>query len=374
MDTFVDSSWYFLRFACSDDHKAMVDERADYWMAVDQYIGGIEHAILHLLYSRFWMRVMRDMGMIKVKEPFTRLLTQGMVLNHIYSRRTADGGYEYFHPDDVDATCDAHGVPISATLRSDGKPVEWEGMRTMSKSKGNGVDPTDLVARYGADSIRVFMMFKAPPEDTLVWLEDGVEGSSRFLRRLWRMVWEHLEKGPLASAPRQELIALSPAQREIRRMSHATLVKVTDDYGRRRVFNTAIAAVMELMNALQKFDDVSEQGRAVRHEALQLIVQMLAPIAPHICHDLWRQLGHQDALIDHPWPQPDPQALVQDRIEVVVQVNGKLRSKVEVGADANKDEISAAALADATIQKWIEGKPVRKVIVPPGNKLVNVVV
>jgi leucyl-tRNA synthetase len=274
----------------------------------------------------------------------------------------------------VDVQCDAHGVPVSATLRSDGKPVEWEGMRTMSKSKGNGVDPTDLVARYGADSIRVFMMFKAPPEDTLEWSDDGVEGSARFLRRLWRMVWEHLEKGPLASAPRQELIALSPAQREIRRMSHATLVKVTDDYGRRRVFNTAIAAVMELMNALQKFDDVSEQGRAVRHEALQLIVQMLAPIAPHICHDLWRQLGHKDALIDHPWPQPDPQALVQDRIEVVVQVNGKLRAKVEVGADASKDEISAAALADATIQKWIEGKPVRKVIVPPGNKLVNVVV
>jgi leucyl-tRNA synthetase len=352
----------------------MVDERSNYWMAVDQYIGGIEHAILHLLYSRFWMRVMREMGLIKDKEPFARLLTQGMVLNNIYSRPGGDGTVEYFHPDDVVAQLDAHGVPVSATLRNDGKPVEWQGMRTMSKSKGNGVDPTDLVARYGADSIRVFMMFKAPPEDTLEWSDDGVEGSARFLRRLWRMVWEHLAKGPLASAPRQELIALSPAQREIRRMSHATLVKVTDDYGRRRVFNTAIAAVMELMNALQKFDDASEQGRAVRHEALQLIVQMLAPIAPHICHDLWRQLGHKDALIDHPWPQPDPQALVQDRIEVVVQVNGKLRSKVEVGADASKDEISAAALADATIQKWIEGKPVRKIIVPPGNKLVNVVV
>jgi leucyl-tRNA synthetase len=374
MDTFVDSSWYFLRFASFDDARAMVDERANYWMAVDQYIGGIEHAILHLLYSRFWMRVMRDMGLIKVKEPFVRLLTQGMVLNHIYSRRTGEGVVEYFHPDNVDVQLDAHGVPVSATLRSDGKPVDWEGMRTMSKSKGNGVDPTDLVERYGADSVRVFMMFKAPPEDTLEWSDDGVEGSARFLRRLWRMVWEHLEKGPLVSAPRQELIALSPAQREIRRMAHATLVKVTDDYGRRRVFNTAIAAVMELMNALQKFDDASEQGRAVRHEALQLVVQMLAPIAPHICHELWRQLGHKDALIDHPWPHPDPQALVQDHIEVVVQVNGKLRAKVEVSASANKDEISAAALADATVQKWIEGKPVRKVIVPPGGKLVNVVV
>jgi leucyl-tRNA synthetase len=259
-------------------------------------------------------------------------------------------------------------------LRSDGQPVEWEGMRTMSKSKNNGVDPTELVERFGADSIRVFMMFKAPPEDTLEWSDDGVEGSARFVRRLWRMVWEHLERGRPASSPRQDLVSLSPAQREIRRMAHATLVKVTDDYGRRRVFNTAIAAVMELMNALQKFDDVSEQGRAVRHEALELIVQMLAPIAPHVCHVLWRDLGHADALIDHQWPQPDPQALVQDRIEVVVQVNGKLRSKVEVGSSASKDEISAAALADATIQKWIEGKQVRKVIVPPGNKLVNVVV
>jgi len=373
MDTFVDSSWYFARFACVDDDQAMVDERANYWMAVDQYIGGIEHAILHLLYSRFWMRVMRDMGLIKVKEPFARLLTQGMVLNHIYSRRSGDG-VDYFHPDDVDAQLDAHGVPVSATLRSDGKPVEWEGMRTMSKSKGNGVDPTELVERYGADSVRVFMMFKAPPEDTLEWSADGVEGSARFLRRLWRIVWEHVERGPLASAPRQELIALSPAQREMRRMAHATLVKVTDDYGRRRVFNTAIAAVMELMNALQKFDDASEQGRAVRHEAIELVVQLLAPIAPHVCHALWRALGHTDALIDHPWPHPDPQALIQDRVEVVVQVNGKLRAKVEVGASANNDEISAAALADTTIQKWIEGKTVRKVIVPPGGKLVNVVV
>jgi len=218
------------------------------------------------------------------------------------------------------------------------------------------------------------MMFKAPPEDTLEWSDDGVEGSARFVRRLWRMVWEHLEKGPVASAPRQELISLSPAQREMRRLAHATLAKVTDDYGRRRVFNTAIAAIMELMNALQKFDDASEQGRAVRHETLELIVQMLAPIAPHVCHTLWQELGHQDALIDHPWPHPDPQALVQDRIEVVVQVNGKLRSKIEVSATAAKEEIERLALADATIQKWIEGKPVRKVIVPPGNKLVNVVV
>jgi leucyl-tRNA synthetase len=297
-----------------------------------------------------------------------------MVLNNIYSRHSSEGRVEYFHPDEVDVQLDAHGAQVGAKLRRDGQPVQWEGMRTMSKSKNNGVDPTDLVQRFGADSIRVFMMFKAPPEDTLEWSDDGVEGSARFVRRLWRMVWEHLEKGRPAKGPLQELVALSPSQREIRRMAHATLVKVTDDYGRRRVFNTAIAAVMELMNALQKFDDASEQGRAVRHEALELIVQMLAPIAPHVCHTLWAELGHNDALIDHQWPHPDPQALVQDRIEVVVQVNGKLRSKVEVDSSASKDQISAAALADATIQKWIEGKQVRKVIVPPGNKLVNVVV
>jgi leucyl-tRNA synthetase len=374
MDTFVDSSWYFLRFACVDDAQAMVDGRVDYWMAVDQYIGGIEHAILHLLYSRFWMRVMRDLGLIKIKEPFSRLLTQGMVLNNIYSRHYGDGRIEYFHPDEVEALCDANGAQIGAKLRKDGLPVQWEGMRTMSKSKNNGVDPTDLVARFGADAIRVFMMFKAPPEDTLEWSDDGVEGSARFLRRLWRVVWEHVEKGPVAGGPRQDLVALSPGQREMRRMAHATLVKVTDDYSRRRVFNTVVAHIMELMNALKAFEDASEQGRAVRHEAIELVVQMLAPIAPHICHVLWRELGHTDPLIDHPWPHADPQALVQDRIEVVVQVNGKLRAKVEVGASASKDEISAAALADATIQKWIEGKPVRKVIVPPGGKLVNVVV
>jgi leucyl-tRNA synthetase len=296
------------------------------------------------------------------------------VLNHIYSRRTGDGRVEYFHPDDVDVQLDANGAPVGAKLRRDGQPVEWEGMRTMSKSKNNGVDPTDLVERFGADSIRVFMMFKAPPEDTLEWSGDGVEGSARFVRRLWRMVWEHIERDGKSGAPRQELVALSPGQREMRRLSHATLTKVTDDYGRRRVFNTAIAAIMELMNALQKFDDTSEQGRAVRHEALELIVQMLAPIAPHVCHVLWNELGHKDALIDHQWPHPDPQALVQDQVEIVVQVNGKLRSKIEVSASASEGEIEAAALADATIQKWLEGKPPRKVIVRPANKLVNVVV
>jgi leucyl-tRNA synthetase len=387
MDTFVDSSWYFMRFASANNPDAMVDARANYWMAVDQYIGGIEHAILHLLYSRFWTRVMRDMGLVKVKEPFANLLTQGMVLNDIYLRKEADGRVEYFYPADVDVQCDAKGNRTGATLRSDGKPVEWEGMRTMSKSKNNGVEPTELIERFGADSVRLFMMFKAPPEDSLEWSDDGVEGAARFMRRLWRVVFEHLQKGSRPEAPgasqsvsgparAQSLApgALTDAQRDMRRAAHATLAKVTDDLGRRRVFNTAIAAVMELMNTLAKFEDETPQGRAIVHETLELIVQMLSPIAPHITHALWQELGHGDEpLITRAWPKPDPAALVQDTMEIVVQVNGKLRGRVSVGAQASDEEVRAAALADEAVQKWTEGKPVRKVIVVKG-KLVNVVV
>ncbi|HEY0939365.1 MAG TPA: leucine--tRNA ligase [Steroidobacter sp.] len=370
MDTFVDSSWYFFRFASAGNNEAMVDERANYWCPVNQYIGGIEHAILHLLYARFWTRVMHDFGLVKVKEPFQNLLTQGMVLNDIYSRRTGEGAIEYFNPADVTVQVDAKGARIGAILKSDGKPVEWEGMRTMSKSKNNGVDPTELVQKYGADSVRLFMMFKSPPEDTLEWSDDGVEGASRFMRRLWRMVHEHVSAGLVSANVSGDL---SDEQRNVRRAAHSTLQKVTDDLGRRRVFNTAIAAVMEFMNTLSKFEDTSPQGRAVRQESLELVVQMLAPIVPHAAHVLWQALGHDDALIDHPWPQPDAAALVRDSIDVVIQVNGKLRSQVTVEANATEEQIRAAALANATIQKWIEGKPVRKVIVVKG-KLVNVVI
>jgi len=375
MDTFVDSSWYFMRFACAGNDKAMVDERADYWMPVDQYIGGIEHAILHLLYSRFWTRVMGDLGLVKVREPFQNLLTQGMVLNDIYSRKSGDGRIQYFNPADVTVQVDAKGSRIGSTLTADGQPVDWEGMRTMSKSKNNGVDPQKLVAEYGADSIRLFMMFKAPPEDTLEWSDDGVEGAARFMRRLWRMVYEHVASVATAgavSAP-ETGEGLTDEQRSVRRAAHATLAKVTDDIGRRRIFNTAIAAVMEFMNTLAKFEDRSPRGRAVVQESLELIVQMLSPIVPHMTHVLWQELGHADALIDRPWPQPDPQALVQDSVEIVVQVNGKLRGRVSVPAAADDAQIQQAALADAGVQKWVEGKPVRKVIVVKG-KLVNVVV
>ncbi len=373
MDTFVDSSWYFMRFACPGNDQAMVDERANYWMPVDQYIGGIEHAILHLLYSRFWTRVMKDLGLVQVAEPFKNLLTQGMVLNDIYSRRSGDGRVQYFNPADVEIECDAKGTRIGAKLRSDGQPVDWEGMRTMSKSKNNGVDPQKLVAEYGADSIRLFMMFKAPPEDTLEWSDDGVEGAARFMRRLWRTVYEHVATTGNQSLAASENASLTDAQRTFRRAVHATLVKVTDDIGRRRIFNTAIAAVMELMNTLGKFEDKSPQGQALVQEALELIVQMLSPIVPHATHAMWEALGHTDSLMDRPWPKPDPAALVQDDIELVVQVNGKLRSHIRVPTSADEAAIREAALADAGVQRWMEGKPAKKVIVVKG-KLVNVVV
>ncbi len=388
MDTFVDSSWYFLRFASANNDQAMVDERANYWMPVDQYIGGIEHAILHLLYSRFWTRVMRDIGLVSVKEPFENLLTQGMVLNDIYSRRSPDGRVQYFNPVDVEVELDSKGSRVGARLKRDGQPVEWEGMRTMSKSKNNGVDPQQLVSEYGADSVRLFMMFKSPPEDTLEWSDDGVEGAARFMRRLWRVVYEHVRAGdgsqatadsPKAGCAPTEACSLSSAdltdaQRALRRAAHATLAKVTDDIGRRRVFNTAIAAVMELMNTLSKFEDDSAAGRAIVQETLELIVQMLSPIVPHASQALWEALGHAgDPLIDRPWPKPDPAALVQDTIEIVVQVNGKLRGRVNVPAEATDDIVREAALQDANVQKWTEGKQIRKVIVVKG-KLVNVVV
>ncbi len=376
MDTFVDSSWYFMRFASANNDQAMVDERANYWMPVDQYIGGIEHAILHLLYSRFWTRVMHDMGLISIKEPFQNLLTQGMVLNDIYSRKTGEGRIQYFNPAEVEVEFDVKGARVGARLKADNLPVEWEGMRTMSKSKNNGVDPQKLVNEYGADSVRLFMMFKAPPEDTLEWSDEGVEGAARFMRRLWRMVWEHVEvnAGPSTTqGESKDTVEFTDAQRDMRRAAHSTLVKVGDDLGRRRVFNTAIAAVMELMNTLAKFEDRSERGCRIVQETLELIVQMLAPIVPHASQALWQALGHSEALIDRAWPKVDPEALIKDVVEIVIQVNGKLRGRVNVPAEASEDAIRAAALADPNVQKWIEGKAIRKVIVVKG-KLVNVVV
>ena len=370
MDTFVDSSWYFFRYTSPGNDAAMVDRRADYWMAVDQYIGGIEHAILHLLYSRFWTRVMRDLGLTTLKEPFINLLTQGMVLNDIYYRKPAAGRIVYFNPADVEVQTDERGVRIGARLRTDGQPVEYGGIGTMSKSKMNGVDPDALVAKYGADTARLFTMFASPPEQTLEWSDEGVEGAFRFLRRLWKAVHAHVSGG---AAPALDPTTLDSGQRDIRRQVHETVAKVTVDIGRRRHFNTAIAAVMELTNSLGRFEDRSPQGRAVLQEALEVAVLVLSPVVPHVCHALWKALGHAGAVIDEQWPRVDEGALVRETIEVVVQVNGKLRGRVAVAAEADEAAVREAALADSNVQRFIEGRPVRKFIYVRG-KLANVVV
>jgi leucyl-tRNA synthetase len=349
MDTFVESSWYYARFASAGQDQAMLDERANYWLPVDQYIGGIEHAILHLLYARFFNKLMRDVGLVKNGEPFINLLTQGMVLK--------DGS-------------------------------------KMSKSKGNTVDPQALIDQYGADTARLFMMFAAPPEQSLEWSDAGVEGAFRFLKRLWTAVHEHVEAGVVAAYPSPQLSPggrggndfppppgegrgarenLSPELKFLRFQLHATIRKVSDDYGRRQQFNTAIAAVMEFMNALARFNDVSPVGRALRQEALEAVILLLAPIVPHICQSLWASLKPGADLLDAAWPCVDEAALVQDEIELMLQVNGKLRGNMKVAKSASKDEIEKSALANPAVLKFIEGLAVKKVVLVPG-RLVNVVV
>jgi leucyl-tRNA synthetase len=371
MDTFVDSSWYFMRYACPDA-SAMVDRRVDYWLPVDQYIGGIEHAILHLLYARFWTKVMRDLGALKFGEPFTNLLTQGMVLNHIYSYQSDGGRKRYFDPAEVEARCGADGALVYEVTTADLGTVQvtHEGLGKMSKSEGNGVDPEGLVERFGADTARLFMMFASPPEQTLEWSDEGVQGAARFIRRLWNAVYQHVAAGP---APALDASALTGAQRELRRTAHQALAKATDDIGRRRNFNTAIAAIMELLNAVGRFSDTSAAGNAVRQEALRIAILVLAPITPHVCHALWQALGSTTALVDERWPAADAAALAQDTHEIVVQVNGKLRGRISVAVNADEAAVRAAALADERVRKFVADKPVRRVIVVPG-KLVNVVV
>jgi leucyl-tRNA synthetase len=370
MDTFVDSSWYYARFASQRSDAAMVDHEANYWMPVDQYIGGIEHAILHLLYSRFWSKVMRDMQLVSYDEPFARLLTQGMVLNEIFFRKPTTGRIQYFNPADVELKLDDKGQRIGAILKSDGQPVESGGIGTMSKSKNNGIDPQALIEQYGADTARLFTMFAAPPEMTLEWSDEGVAGAFRFLKRLWKLVADHASK-PLPA--KCDFTSLSQALRDLRRQVHQTLAKVTDDIGRRRTFNTVIAAVMELANALGKAEDASDAARAVRQEALELMTLMLSPIVPHITHALWLGLGHQGSVADVRWPQVDNAALKQDNLEIVVQVNGKLRGRVSVPVQAADDKVREIALADEAVARYVTGKEVKKVIVVKG-KLVNIVV
>lgn len=367
-DTFVESSWYYARY-CSPGADAILDERADYWLPVDQYIGGIEHAVMHLLYFRFWHKLMRDAGLVHSDEPATHLLCQGMVLAEAYYRDSAAAGREWIAPAEVDVQRDARGQIVSAQWQRDGEAVTPTGWTTMSKSKNNGVDPQTLVDRYGADTVRLFSAFAAPPEQSLEWSDSGVEGAYRFLRRLWSQVDAHLS-GP--EPPALQPDSLNEAQRETRRQVHETIAKVGDDIGRRYTFNTAIAAVMELSNHLARAATDSEQDRAVLREAWQAVVQLLSPITPHITETLWRRFGHSSPLHASPWPEVDEAALERRQLTIVVQVNGKLRSKLEVAADADRQQLEALALADPAVQRFTDGKTVRKVVVVPG-RLVNVV-
>ncbi|PTQ87345.1 leucine--tRNA ligase [Nitrosomonas ureae] len=372
MDTFVDSSWYYARYACPDQHQAMTDERVNYWLPANQYIGGIEHAILHLLYSRFWSKVMRDLGLLALDEPFANLLTQGMVLNEIFYRKTASGRIVYYNPSEVQIQHDEQGKRCGAILLADNQPIESGGIGTMSKSKNNGVDPQNLVQEYGADTARLFMMFASPPTQTLEWADTGVDGAYRFLKRLWRQAYIHLQSGVIKIDPALHQ-ALSPELKDLRCQLHHTIVKVTDDLERRHTFNTAIAAVMELMNGLVKCQDNNPVSRNLMQEALENIVLLLSPIVPHICHELWHELRPGTELFAQPWPQPDNTAMVQDEIKLIVQVNGKLRGQICVAQDANKEAVEKAALANEQVQKFTDGQAIKKIIIVP-KKLVNIVV
>ena len=373
MDTFMESSWYFFRYMSPKFAEGMVSaEAAKYWGSVDQYIGGIEHAILHLLYARFFTKLMRDEGLVNVDEPFERLLTQGMVVCETYYRENANGSKDWINPADVELTFDDKGRPVSAVLKADGQPVVISGTEKMSKSKNNGVDPQELINAYGADTARLFMMFAAPPEQSLEWSDSGVEGAHRFLRRLWRTVYEYLKQGEAVKAFAGSQDGLSKELKDLRHKLHATIAKVSDDYGRRQQFNTAIAAVMELLNQYDKTDTGGEQGRAVAQEVLETAVRLLWPIVPHICETLWSELNGAK-LWEAGWPTVDEAALVKSEIEVMVQINGKLRGKITVAADASKADLEAAALATEGAVKFMEGKPAKKIIVVPG-RLVNIVV
>ena len=380
MDTFVDSSWYFSRYTCPDA-STMVDERVNYWMPVDQYVGGIEHAILHLLYSRFWTKVMRDLGLTEVDEPFNKLLTQGMVVAPTFYREGDDGRKQWINPADVELISDDKGRPQSATLVTDRQPVEIGGIEKMAKSKNNGVDPQLLIDKYGADTARVFMMFAAPPEQSLEWNDSGVEGAHRFLRRLWVFCSDNatfIKQGATANV---DFAQAGDTQKASRREIHSLLKQALFDFGKYQ-FNTVIAAGMKMLNVLNEMPAAgAAKGSApsanirdhILNEGVSILLRMLSPIAPHICHDLWIKLGYGDNILHAPWPEVDDLALVRDSIELVVQVNGKLRGHIQVAADADRDTIEQLALNNENVQAHIVDKSLRKIIVVPG-RLVNLVV
>jgi len=384
MDTFVDSSWYFMRYTSPDNDQAMVDARNDYWMPMDQYIGGIEHAVLHLLYARFWTKVMRDLGLVKFDEPFTRLLTQGMVLNHIYFDKTERGAIEYFWPEEVENIYDAKGAITGARLKANGREIQYGGVGTMSKSKNNGVDPQSLIDRQGADTARLFVMFTSPPEQTLEWSDSGVDGSLRFLRRLWSSAYQHralIEQGIEANIAANGDVATDFSQAPeavatLRRTIHGLLKQANYDYERIQ-YNTVVSACMKMLNAIEDAKLTAEQPQAgaALVESVGILLRVLYPVVPHITWQLWRDLGfanvHGD-LLDAPWPELDEQALKADVLELVLQVNGKVRGALTVAAEADKAEIEAAARDHEAVAKHLDSRPVKRVIVVPG-KLVNVV-
>jgi len=371
MDTFVDSSWYYMRYCCPDA-ATMVDERTDYWMPMDQYIGGIEHAVLHLLYSRFWTRVMRDLGLVKFDEPFKRLFTQGMLLAHCYYREDASGKKRWFYPAEVAEQFDERGVPVSAIAIEDGKPVVYAGIEKMSKSKNNVVEPGAFIDRFGADTARAFVMFAGPPDQSAPWSDASAEGVHRFLRRLWSFSYDQRER--ISSAHAVNVAALDSGLKKVRHDLHTTLQQALFDYQRMQ-YNTVVSATMKMLNALETAK-VQPNGAGVLREGLGILLRTLYPIAPHVTHALWVELGYTKELgdlLNAPMPQPAEDALRQDELELVVQVNGKLRGRVTVAAGATEAVIKAAALADEHVKKFVGDKPVRKVIVVPG-KLINVVV
>ena len=402
MDTFVDSSWYFMRYCDPKNDQAMVADGTAYWMrdqhhatggsGMDQYIGGIEHAILHLLYARFWTKVMRDLGLVKVDEPFTRLLTQGMVLNHIYSRRTAKGGKDYFWPKDVEHVLDGAGKIVGARLIHPaesgdgllpvGTAIDYEGVGTMSKSKNNGVDPQELIEKYGADTARLYTMFTSPPELTLEWNDSAVEGSSRFLRRVWgfgsKLSTMDMEAvGPsVARAASLKDLEFGKHAKALRLEIHGVLKQVDYDYQRMQ-YNTVVSGAMKMLNALEGYKALEDAGAQVALiEGFSILLRVLYPATPHLTHVLWQELGYAGTLgelLDAPWPKVDPDALKQDEIELMLQVNGKLRGAIRVSADADKATIEQVALANPEAQKYLQGAAPKKVIVVPG-RLVNIVV
>jgi leucyl-tRNA synthetase len=368
----VDSAWYYMRYCDPKNDKAMVAEGADYWMPMDQYIGGIEHAILHLLYARFWTKVMRDLGLVKIDEPFVKLLTQGMVLNEAFVRVGEKAGKQYFWAHDLDIVRDEHAKVISATAKADGLPVTYEGWTTMSKSKNNGVDPQELIEKYGADTARLYTMFTAPPEATLEWNDAALEGSFRFLRRVWNFGYKLGEvHGPVDHG------ALSRQAKALRFEIHSVLKQVDYDYQRMQ-YNTVVSGAMKLLNALEDFkNDGSAGDRAAAEEGFGILLRALHPVTPHIAQELWQGMGYDKAygseLLDAPWPQVDDEALKQEEIELVLQVNGKHRGSVLVPASAGKHEIEQLAVASEAFRAFAPGATPKKIIVVPG-RLVNVVI